>query len=137
MALVKSIVSRPENLNPALRDMWERASGEISAGRSVCLTLEHRTRSTEANAKMWAMLSDVSDQVEWYKAKLTAEEWKDVLTAGLRKAKVVPGIDGGFVIVGQSTSKMTQRQIGELIELIEAFGAQQGVKFRAPESWLQ
>jgi hypothetical protein len=41
----------------------------------------------------------------------------------------VPGVDGGFVVLGQSTSKMTKGEMVELIELILAFGAQQGVKF--------
>jgi len=46
---------------------------------------------------------------------------------------VVPGIDGGFVVLGKSTSKMTKPEMSELQDLIEAFGAQQGVRFTAPE----
>ena len=45
----------------------------------------------------------------------------------------MPGIDGGFVALGKSTSNMTKPEMCELQELIEAFGAQQGVKFTAPE----
>ena len=47
--------------------------------------------------------------------------------------KVVPGLDGGFVVLGQATSKMTIAEMGELMELISAFGAQQGVRFTATE----
>lgn len=39
------------------------------------------------------------------------------------------GIDGGFVVLGQSTSKMTVGEMRDLIELINAFGAERGVKF--------
>jgi hypothetical protein len=80
---------------------------------------------------MWANLEDIAQQVIWYGVKLTKDEWKDVLTAALKKQKVVPGIEGGFVVIGARTSKMTVPEMTELIELSTAFGTQQGVKFRA------
>jgi hypothetical protein len=80
---------------------------------------------------MWANLEDIAQQVIWYGVKLTKDEWKDVLTAALKKQKVVPGIEGGFVVIGARTSKMTVLEMTELIELSTAFGTQQGVKFRA------
>ena len=88
-------------------------------------------RSLNQNRMMWANLEDIAQQVVWYGVKLTKEEWKDVLTAALKKQKVVPGIEGGFVIIGARTSKMTVPEMTELIELSTAFGTQQGVKFRA------
>ena len=51
----------------------------------------------------------------------------------MTKQDVVPGIDGGFVALGKSTSNMTKPEMCELQDLIEAFGVQQGVKFTAPE----
>ena len=80
---------------------------------------------------MWANLEDIAQQVVWYGVKLTKDEWKDVLTAALKKQKVVPGIEGGFVVIGARTSKRTVPEMTELIELSTAFGTQQGVKFRA------
>jgi len=88
-------------------------------------------RSLEQNRMMWANLEDIAQQVIWYGVKLTKDEWKDVLTAALKKQKVVPGIEGGFVVIGARTSKMTVLEMTELIELSTAFGTQQGVKFRA------
>ena len=88
-------------------------------------------RSLNQNRMMWANLEDIAQQVTWYGIKLTKEEWKDVLTAALKKQKVVPGIEGGFVVIGARTSKMTVPEMTELIELSTAFGTQQGVKFRA------
>jgi hypothetical protein len=82
---------------------------------------------------MWANLEDIAQQVVWYGQKLDKQEWKDVLTAGLKKQKIVPGIEGGFVVIGARTSKMTVAEMNELIELAVMFGAQQGVKFRALE----
>jgi len=77
------------------------------------------------------MLGEISDQVNWHGNKLTTENWKDVLTASLKRQTVVPGIDGGFVVCGTSTSKMSTKDMNELIDLMDAFGTQQGVKFRS------
>ena len=87
------------------------------------------TRTLEQNALLWAVLTDVAEQVEWYGKKLTNEEWKDVFTASLKRSKVVPGLDGGFVVLGQRTSTMTKREFSELVELIYAFGAEREVKW--------
>jgi hypothetical protein len=87
-------------------------------------------RSTDQNALLWAMLTDVSQQVEWYGQKLTAEDWKDVFTASLRKSRVIPGIEAGsFVVLGMRTSDMTKDEFSNLIELIHAFAAERGVVF--------
>lgn len=89
------------------------------------------TRSVEQNARMWAMLTEVSEQVEWYGVKLSPEEWKDVFTASLRKQRAVPNLDGtGFVVLGLHTSKMSIGEMGDLMTLMEAFGAERGVQFR-------
>ena len=95
------------------------------------MTLQPPKRSLEQNAKLWAMLTDVAAQVVWYGLKLTAEDWKDVLSASLRKEmRTVPNVDGnGLVVLGMRTSQMSMRELGELIELIYAFGASHEVKW--------
>lgn len=92
-------------------------------------------RSLDQNAAMWAALTDVAQQVEWYGAKLTAEDWKDVFSASLRKARVVPGLDpGSFVPLGMRTSDMTAAEMSDLLDLIHAFGAEHGVTFSDREA---
>lgn len=64
--------------------------------------------------------------------KLKPEDWKDILSAGLHKEqRIAQGIDGGFVLLGLRTSKMSKRQMAELIEFISWFGAEKGIKFSA------
>lgn len=99
------------------------------APEGYVVEVKQPTRSLEANARMWAMLTEISRQVVWHGRKLTPEEWKHVFTAALARQDVVPGIDGGFVVLGKSTSKMTKGEMAELQTLMEAFGAQQGVVF--------
>lgn len=91
-------------------------------------------RSVEQNDRMWAMLTDISKQVQWpvdgKLQYLPAEDWKHVISAGLRREqRVAHGIDGGFVILGQRTSKMSKRELSDLMELIAAFGAERGVEW--------
>lgn len=95
----------------------------------MVLELKPVTRSLEQNAKMWACLTDISKQVNWYGNTLSPDDWKHVLSASLRKQRAVPGIDGGFVVVGLQTSQMTIAEMSEMIELAHAFGADRGVLF--------
>lgn len=119
----------------ALMGLWLQIKAHLMAGQQLVIEVKEKTRSTEQNARMWALLTDVSRQVDWYGQKLTPEEWKDVFSASLKKQKAVPGLDGGFVILGQRTSKMSVREMADLMTLIEAFGADKGVRFSAPE-WM-
>lgn len=87
-------------------------------------------RSVEQNALLWSRLTELSRQVVWYGEKLSAEDWKDVCSASLRRARVVPGIDGGsFVPLGMRTSDMSTAEMTALLDLISAFGAEHGVAF--------
>jgi len=86
-----------------------------------------KRRSNDQNAKMWAMLTDVSDSVMWHGQELTKEDWKNMFTASLKGQQAVPGIDGGFVVLGVKTSEMNTSEISDLIELMNAFGAEHNV----------
>lgn len=52
------------------------------------------------------------------------------VTAALKQQDVVPNLAGnGFVVIGQSTSRMRVGEFAELLELIQAFGTERGVKW--------
>lgn len=105
----------------------------IDAPAGMVVEVKPATRSPEQNARLWAMLADISRQVVWHGRKLDSEAWKHVFTAALKKQDVVPNIDGtGFVVLGQSTSKMGKREMSELQELISAFGAERDVMWTEP-----
>jgi hypothetical protein len=113
--------------------LWQQAKPLLVAGHKLHLTLKTETRSLAQNARLWAMLTDVSRQVVWHGQKLAPEDWKCMFSAALKKQRVVPGLEGGFVVLGDSTSQMTVAEMCELQELIEAFGAENDVHFTAPE----
>jgi hypothetical protein len=120
----------PQQAHAAMTaSIWPMLKSMLMAGHRMVMEIKPVTRSIEQNAKMWACLTDISKQVDWYGNKLSADDWKHVLSASLRKQRAVPGIDGGFVVVGLSTSQMTIAEMSEMIELAHAFGADKGVTF--------
>lgn len=136
--MTRTIVTlyNPVQAHQVLKDVWPHIKALLMAGHRLVLEVKPETRSLSQNARFWAMLTDISQQVEWYGRKLTPDDWKHVFTAALSKQDVVPGIDGGFVVLGKATSKMTKGEMAELQTLIEAFGAEKGVKFTAPD-WVE
>ena len=124
---------QPVQAETAWREIFPKIKAYLTAGHRLDLTIKKEKRSLPQNAKMWAALTDIANQVNWYGDKLSPDDWKTMLTASLRKQRAVQGIDGGFVVLGLSTSKMTKEEMSELLELAIAFGADQGVKFGAAE----
>jgi hypothetical protein len=133
MQPVKLALFDVHQAHKAMMQVWPLIKLSILDGKRLHLEVRPEKRSDPQNRRMWAMLRDISQQVDWYGQRLTSEEWKDVLTASLKKQRAVPGIDGGFVILGARTSEMHKAEMAELQTLMEAFGAQQGVRFSAPE----
>ena len=97
----------------------------------VVISEETKKRSIPQNRIMWGMLGDISKQVEWYGMMLLDNEWKDIFTASLKKQKVAPGLDGGFVVLGARTSEMSVKEMIDMITLMQAFGVEKDVKFKA------
>lgn len=118
----------------AILDAATWAKPWLIAGHRLSLTITRETRSTAQNRMLWSILADIARQVEWpvdgRLQKLEAEEWKHILSAGLKKSqRVAQGIDGGFVMLGQRTSRMTVAEMADLITLGHAFGDERGVRW--------
>ena len=114
--------------------LWPAVKALLLAGHRLTLELRQETRRNAQNRRMWAMLGDVARQVNWYGHQLDAEDWKHIFSANLNKQRAVPGLDGGFVVLGTRTSRMSKAEMSELMELMAAFGAQQGVIWSDPDA---
>ena len=126
---MKTTLFNPAQATNVWADVWPKVKAYLMAGNRLTLEIKREKRSNEQNRLMWAALSDISRQVDWYGETLSPDDWKHVLSASLRKQRAVPGLDGGFVVLGLSTSKMSKDEMSELLELALAFGAQKGVEF--------
>ena len=99
------------------------------------ITFQEAKRTTDQNARMWAMLTEVARQVKWHGQKLSADDWKLIFMAALKQElRMVPNLDRtGFVQLGRSSSDLSVAEMGDLMDLIAAFGAREGVTFAEPE----
>jgi phage-related protein len=98
------------------------------------------TRTLEQNDYLWSLLRDISKQVPWpvngTNQLLEPEDWKDILSAGLKQdQRIAAGINGGWVMLGVRTKKMTIKQMSELLEFIQWFGADKDVKWTKESPW--
>lgn len=109
--------------------VWPAVKTLLIGGDSLHLEVRTETRSTAQNRMLWARLGDIARQVEWHGQYLRPDDWKAMATAALKRQRVVPGIDGGFVVLGQSTSRMTVAEMTELLEFLAAFGDERGVQW--------
>jgi hypothetical protein len=103
------------------------------------VSIGEQTRNLDQNAAMWPILDAFSEQLQWpvngKMTTLTAEEWKDILSAAFRKEqRVAMGLDGGFVMLGQRTSKFGKREFSEWLEFLHATAADRGVVVYAEEA---
>jgi hypothetical protein len=88
-------------------------------------------RSTDQNAMMWALLSDVAMQATHAGRQYTPDQWKVLfMHACGREVQFMPALDGStFIPWGQSSSDLSKAEMGELLECIMAWGAEHGVVF--------
>lgn len=115
----------------------ERAQRILSAAPfGSRVEIKAAKRSIPQNDRMWAMLTDVAQQVQWHGQTLRPDDWKLIFLDALkREMRLVPNIDGtGFVNMSQSSSDLTKSEMGDLMELMHEFGARHGVKFHDQEN---
>lgn len=95
---------------------------EENIERLLGQVIKKNRRSVSQNAMMWALLGDISDQVEWHGQRLSKKDWKWIFTAAIRKQRMVPGIEGGMVYLGEPTSGMSKQEMADMLDLILSFG---------------
>lgn len=104
-----------------------------TAPEGYCVTISEPNRTLEQNSAQWPILDAFSQQLQWpvngQMVHMTAEEWKDVLSAAFHRetARLAMGLDGGVVMLGQRTSKFGKRRFSEWLEFLHAVAAMRGV----------
>ncbi|MEO1721359.1 MAG: recombination protein NinB [Pseudomonadota bacterium] len=95
---------------------------------NAVVTIKPERRSTEQNAKLWAMISDVSRAKPEGRAH-TPEVWKALFMAACgHEVQFEQGLENGSPFpVGFRSSRLTKAQMCDLIDFISAYGARHGV----------
>ncbi len=121
-------------INPHVRQNAMRAVHTAPDGWSV--TVAPATRSLDQNAKFHAICSDLArSDLQWAGRRRDADEWKVLLVSGHTKAtqgeiEFVPGLEGEFVNVRESTARMSVHRASSLIEYAIAFCVSHGVDLK-------
>lgn len=91
-------------------------------------------RSGDQNAKFHALCSDLAaSDVTWGGKRRTLAQWKVLLVSGhaiatKEGAEMVPGLEGEFVNLRESTAAMSKKRGASLIEYALAFCATNGLE---------
>lgn len=124
--MTQTVILGPRSRREA-KDLIDRAPF------GAVVTVRPATRSNEQNAKMWAMLSDVSrakpEGRHW-----TPETWKAAFMHCLGyQVQFCEGLDNsGPFPLGFRSSKLTVRQMADLITCIDEYGTRHGVQWTTP-----
>lgn len=91
------------------------------------------TRTSEMNAKFHAMCGEIARSgITWAGKPRTADQWKVLLVSGHAVATgegsdMLPGLEGEFVNLRESTALMSKKRGSSLIEYTQAFCEMHGV----------
>jgi hypothetical protein len=103
------------------------AAGQVGKGWTIIAT---RKRSVEQNQRMWVLIERVTKAHPVYQGvQMDKDDWKAVFVHALvGSTRLVPGIDGkGLVALGHRSSRLSVEQMSDLMALIEAWCASNGV----------
>ena len=126
-------LAHPEARRRAMACVAEAPDGYV-------VTVQEPTRNTSQNAAQWPILEAFAEQLQWpvngAMVSLTAEEWKDVLTAAFQgeTVRLAMGLNGGVVMLGLRTSQMGKRRFSEWLDFLHATAALRGVTVYADEA---
>ena len=128
-------------MSRALYVLWsdeirERVARLVQAApKETRVIFQGPKRTLDQNSKMWAMLTDIAEQKEHFGRRYAPDRWKAIFMTALgQETEFIPSLDGKtFIPLGHSSSNLDIREMGEMIELMECWGAENGVVFKEPK----
>ena len=104
------------------------------------VTVEPPKRSGEQNAKFHALCGELAaSDAQWAGKRRTLAQWKVLLVSGhavatKEGAEMVPGLEGEFVNLRESTAAMSKKRGASLIEYSLAFCDEHGIAVERDEA---
>jgi hypothetical protein len=124
MAVLRTFILRVDSARDGVAEFAKRAPD------GTVVQFKEPTRSSDQSAKFHAICGDIAKSgLQWMGKPRTPEQWKVLLVSGhavatKEGAELVPGIEGEFVNLRESTAAMSKRRSSSLIEYAQAFVAQ-------------
>lgn len=122
-------------INDKVRSNAARAVADAPPGFVV--TIAEQTRSSDQNAHFHAICSDLAASQHTFAGKRrNLDTWKALLISGHAVAtggdgEVIPGIEGEFVAIRESSARMGVRRAASLITYALAYCDMNGIELTA------
>ena len=106
----------------------------LEAPTGYAVEIKPKNRTLDQNAKIHALIQEISRKIIWAGKLQEVETWKRLLTAAWLRARgepveMLPAIDGfGVDVVFRPTSKLTVEEMSEFIEYVTAWAVEQGIQ---------
>lgn len=132
----------PQQAHGALQQAWAHTKGHLGAGGPpLVLELRAETRTTQQNRLLHALFGDVSRQAQWLGKSLTPAQWKLLFVSGHavatgQGADMVPGLEGEFLNLRESTARMGKARMASLLDYVMAWSAEHGVELDEARQWI-
>jgi hypothetical protein len=110
---------------------------EAAPDDHMCL-IKPKTRKEEQSARFHAMCGDVARQLQYMNRWLSKDQWKVLFISGHamatgQGADIVPGLEGEFTNIRESSAQMSIKRMASLIEYVAAYGNEHEVKWTEPK----
>lgn len=131
-----------QQAHSAIQQAWAHAKGYLMAsGSPMVLEVRQETRSDRQNKLLHALFADIARQAEWAGKKRTAEQWKVLFVSGhamatKQGAEMVPGLEGEYLNLRESTARMSKARMASLLEYVMAWAVENGVELREVRQWV-
>lgn len=123
----QTIILRGMGQRQFAREMIDKAP------QDAVVNIREATRTLDQNAKMWAMISDISRAMPEGR-RHTSDVWKCLFMKATGHAvQFEQGLDGEPFPVGFRTSRLNKDQMAELIETIYEYGNRWAVEWSEDE----
>jgi hypothetical protein len=123
-------MSRPLVILNTKANRQTAANWCMNAPEGTQVEFRERLRTDDQNKKMWASLTDLARQRPFHNGvKMSPDTYKAMLMHALgHETRFIPTLDGdGVFPLGFRSSRLTIAEMSDLLELLHAFAAREGL----------
>lgn len=130
-----------QQAHTAMQQAWAHVKGWLCAGGGrLVLEVKPETRTLQQNRLLHALFTDVSKQALWLGQPRTPAQWKVLFVSGhsvatQQGAEVVPGLEGEFLNLRESTAHMGKARMASLLDYVMAWCANNNIELREAAQW--
>lgn len=125
----------PQSREYAIQCLRRRPDGHV-------MVLSEPTRSTDQNSLLHHLFGVAAKHATFHGRKLSPLQWKVLFISGHAiasgiGAEMIPGLEGEFVNIRESSAQMGVRRMNSLLEYVHAWMAMNDIPLSAPPGYAE